>query len=150
MLGVPFLQSNAFHAHATDADTVTSASLILDAPSGEYVVFLNRARHPDPAALSHWEDFFAGKDVPVIYEDISCIAIEGDLGGIEMATSLQSRLPEHQMTLRTEEGALLMSKAERGLYDVVVLSKEAADAYDVSALSADENAIVVRIAEDGP
>ena len=40
---------------------------------------------------------------------------------------------------------LLVSKAEQGLYDVVILSRETADAYDYSAVYARPDALVLTV-----
>ncbi|MBR1691735.1 MAG: hypothetical protein IJ711_03050 [Lachnospiraceae bacterium] len=136
ILGVPFLRSDYFAAQigGSDADAVSSASLILEQPSGAYVVLINRQRHTDTEKLETWIDFFEGREVSYIFEDISCIVAKGDVQGLEMARSFQSRLPEHQMTVRQEDGILLLSKAEAGKYDIIIMSKEAADAYDARTL----------------
>ena len=44
-----------------------------------------------------------------------------------MADRYRLRLPENQMKVTKENGTLLVSKAENGLFDVIVLSKEMAD-----------------------
>ena len=124
-------------------DAVSSASLeVPDQPSGEFVVILNRERH---AALEEWEAFFTEREVGVIMEDLSCMTAAGDEAGAQLAQRCQARLAENQMSLRSENGVLLVSKAEQGLYDVVILSRETADAYDYSAVYARPDALVLTV-----
>ena len=125
-------------------DAVTSASVILEKPSGEYIVVINQSFHPDKEKLYAWRDFFEGREIPVIFEDISCVVGASDSTGYEMARSFQSRLPENQMGIRTENPALMLSKADYGRFDVLLLSKEAANAYDFSELYDEDGYIIIR------
>ena len=125
------------------ADVVSSATQIQAAPDGRFYVYINRELHTDEENLALWIDFFEGRDVPLIWEDISAVAVEGDAAGIELAESLQSRLPEHQMTLRLEDGALALSKAEAGRFDVLIVSEEAAEAYGAANLTESSDVVVV-------
>lgn len=111
------------------SDAVSSASVIIDQPSGAYVVLINRERHPDSGNLNTWISFFKGEEIGFLFEDISCIVPSSDASGLELAKSFQSRLPENQMKLRTEDATLLMSKAIYGEFDVIIVSREAYDAY---------------------
>ena len=124
-------------------DLVSSATTIQDAPSGSFYVFLNRDLHTDQEVLGYWVDFFEGKDVPLIMEDVSCVTLAGDSAGLEMAQSLASRLPANQMKIRTEDATLALSKAEVGRFDVLVVSDEAAAQANVDALLADERVEVI-------
>ena len=110
-----------------ETDAVSSATVVLPAPSGSFLVFLNPSLHPD--TLEQWETFFAGGDPGVLFEDLSCLVIRGDSAGAALAESLSSRLPEHQMMVRAEDGTFLLSKLDAGKADVAVLSREAAEAY---------------------
>ena len=47
-------------------DAVTSASVILEKPSGEYIVVINQSFHPDKEKLYAWRDFFEGREIPVL------------------------------------------------------------------------------------
>jgi galactitol-specific phosphotransferase system IIB component len=51
-----------------------------------------------------------------------------------MAQSFQSRLPEKQMSVQTENATLLMSRADCGKYDIIILSKEFAESYDMTTV----------------
>jgi len=113
-------------------DAVSAATAIQDAPSGSYTILINRDLHTNDEVLGHWLDFLAGKDVPLIMEDVSCVALEGDVAGIEMANSLASRLPANQMKVRVENGVLVLSKAEVGRFDIMVMSDETAEAFGAS------------------
>ena len=66
-----------------------------------------------------------------------------------MARSFQSILPENQMKIRTENVILMLSKAESGRFDVIVMSKELADVYDAERIAelADADMLAVRQAE---
>lgn len=109
-------------------DAVSSASMVIsDAPSGEYLVLVNEKYHP--LSMEEWEKFFSEQPVGVILEDIRCFVPAGDTNGIELAKRYQARLAENQMRFRAMDGLLLVSRAEHGLFDVIVLSKEAAEAY---------------------
>ena len=143
LLGVPFLRTGyAQSLLSGGADVVSSASVILDTPSGNYVVLINKNFHTNEETLATWEDFFAGKEIDYIFEDISCAVASGDGNGQTMAESYQSRLPENQMKLRQEDGTLLLSKAEHGKFDVIVLSKEFADASLASTAYGDSVAVI--------
>lgn len=117
------------------SDLVSSATTIQEAPSGTYTILINHDRHTDDETYAHWLDFLAGNDVPLIMEDVSCVAFAGDAPGIEMANSLASRLPANQMRVRVEDGTLALSKAEVGRFDIIVISDEAAQRYGASTLA---------------
>ena len=128
----------------SDADAVTRASMELpEQPSGNFVILLNREKHPD--SLNDWSDFFLEQPVGVIMEDVSCTIPEGDAGGLELARRYQARLAENQMELREENGLLVVSKAENGIFDVIVLSKEAAEAWNYSGVYARADALVLNV-----
>ena len=132
---------------AGTADAVSSASMVVpDQPTGEFVVVLNRERHA--ATLDQWSDFFLEQPVDVIMEDVSCATVSGDPTGLQLAQRYQARLAENQMQLTGENGTLVVSKAEHGIFDAIILSKEAADAYDYSAVFARPDALVL-IVEGG-
>ena len=139
-LGLPAL---LWAPRGSGTDAVSGASLDIPAqPSGEYIVILNRDRHD---ALEDWEKFFTEQEVGVIMEDLSCVTAQGDAAGLQLAQRYQARLAEHQMSLRSENGVLLASKAERGMYDAVILSKEMADAYDYSSVYQRPDALVLAV-----
>jgi hypothetical protein len=148
LLGVPFFTTDYFNNMINgEADAVTSASVIIAQPSGEYLVFINRTFHTDEENLNTWIDFFGGKEISYLFEDISCSVISSDAGALEMARSFQSRLPEKQMSIQTEDATLLASRIDVGKYDIVILSKEFADSYGVG--ESDGDAIVIEIASEG-
>lgn len=126
-------------------DAVSGASMELpDQPSGEFVVIINREKHP--LTLDKWSAFFLEEPVGVILEDISCLAASSDPAGTQLARRYLARLAENQMKLHTENSLLVVSRAENGLYDVIVLSREMADAVDFSAVYARDDALVLVIA----
>ena len=148
MLGLPFITSDSFE-RLIDPDAVTSASVITDAPSGEYVVLINRSLHPNRDNLEKWHDFFSGQEVSFILEDITCCISASDPSGKKLAENYRSRLPENQMTLRTEDPVLMMSKADHGKFDVIVMSAEAAERYGADSISSSGNVDVIRIEGGG-
>jgi len=136
LLGVPFLNTNYAKAlFSNHPDAVSSASVIVDKPSGEYLVFINLANHTDADALAIWRDFFAGKDIDLIFEDIICSVASSDINARTLAENYQSRLPEHQCEIKAEDATLLLSKAEHLKFDILVMSAEIADFYQASALN---------------
>ena len=148
MLGLPFFTSDYFKARVNGADAVTGATTALDAPSGEYVVVINLDKHTDQAALDCWREFFETGECEELYsvfEDLSCTVSSGDPTGLEMAKSFQSRLPENQMTLRTEDGIMMLSKAEKGRFDVIVMSKEFCDKNSGSRITDRTNALLLNV-----
>ena len=153
LLGVPFLNSDYFRCMRSGADAVTSASVAVDKPSGEYVVFINRSLHTNAENLAAWEAFFAdGEDEGLynVFEDLSCTVADMDPAGQEMARSYQSMLPENQMRVRCENVMLMLSKAENGRFDVIVMSKETADMFEAQRIArmTDADMLTVKQAEE--
>ena len=148
VIGVPLYTSDYFLSFfRSDADTVSSASVIIDAPSGDYIVLINQDYHPDADTLEQWKTLFSGKEAGVIFEDISCSVASGDTGALDMAKSLQSRLPENQMTISTEDAGLLFSRADAGCYDILIASAEFADIYNLQSAYRD-NVTVIQVGGD--
>ena len=145
-LGLPFVTSDTGRRILSgETDAVSGASVILDQPSGEYLVLINTARHRNAENLALWETFFTGDDAPVIFEDITCLTAAPDSGGNEIAQSCRSRLPENQMTVHAIDATLLFSKAEAGLFDVIVLSEEVADAFHAETVTAMPDVMTLRV-----
>ena len=82
-----------------------------------------------------------------VFEDLSCTVSSGDPTGLEMAKSFQSRLPENQMKIRTEDGIMMLSKAENGRFDIIVMSKEFFDKNSAEAIAEKANALLIRVKE---
>ena len=144
LLAVPLLANVYVDALVTGwVDVVSEATEIQETPDTGYTVFINADLHPDAKVLADWETFFSGEDAPLIMEDISCRVIEGDEIGMDVAWSLQSRLPANRMRIRAEEGVLAFSKAEAGWFDVMVVSDECAEMYCAFTLEDNENIVVV-------
>lgn len=147
IIGVPLCCTGFFRTLFSDSvDVVSSASLVLEQPSGEYVVLINRNLHPDADALEDWITFFSGTagedELLIIFEDIGCSVASADAGGIELANSFRSQLPENQMKVMEEDATLLLSRADEGLFDVLILSKEFADLYHAETAYQDNVEIV--------
>lgn len=149
LVGIPFLRSDSFAkiTGRSAADTVSSASVIIDQPSGEYQIYINKAKHPDEEKLATWIDFFEGKEISYLFEDITCMVAKGDRLGMEAAKSLQSRLPENQMTIREVDPTLMLSKADHGRYDIIILSKEMAEVYSAQTVEENQDTIDVTLTQ---
>ena len=144
LLGLPGLYFAGRSGLLSGADAVSSASLeIPDQPSGEYLVLINRDLHRE--TLGDWKAFFTEAPVGVIMEDISCLTAKGDRGGSELAERYRLRLPENQMTLRSEDPTLLVSKAEYGRFDIIILSAEMADLFNYADACARDDVEVLCI-----
>lgn len=132
-----------FQAGAS-ADVVTGATEeVPTRPSGEFVVLLNRDLHQE--SLAQWQSFFRDGELNVIFDDIQCIAAQGDAAAIQLAQRYQAQLPENQMTLRFENPMLLMSKAENGLIDTAIISKELASALALSIAEKDSHIMQIHV-----
>lgn len=128
-----------------DTDAVSGASIRLpDKPSGDYVILLNSSLHED--CLDDWTAFFSSGELNVIFDDISVIAAQSDTAAVQMAERFRAQLPENQMSLRTENPTLLVSKAESGCIDAAIFSKEMADSLRLSDKTADN---IIRISVKG-
>ncbi len=131
LVGVPVFLSGYPARVMNGVDAVSSPTVIVDAPEGEYVVLVNSDRHKD--SLPVWKTFFEGGDIDFIFEDISCLSADTDPAGLETAKSFASRLPANQMSLRTEDMTLILSKALYGDFDVIILSGGCAETYKATA-----------------
>ena len=147
LLGMPMLRTGVLQRGGAGVDAVSSASVILEQPSGAYVVFLNKNLHSNKENLEVWNEFFSGNEIEFLFEDLSCVVADSDAAGLELAKSFQSRLPENQMRLRTEDATLLLSKAEYGKFDCIVMSHEAYEAYGAKSLA--KKPFVDRIESEG-
>ncbi len=147
LLGLPLLKvKNVFSGASTDA--VSSASVIIEQPSGNYIVLIEKDIHSDEKKLEAWVDFFSGGDFTYLFEDIVCSVSSSDPGATNMAKSFQSRLPENQMRIQMEDATLLTSRIEYGKYDVVILSEEMAEKSGIDAEKCKENAMVIHIGSE--
>ena len=107
------------------------------------MVLLNRDLHQE--SLAQWQSFFRDGELNVIFDDIQCIAAQGDAAAIQLAQRYQAQLPENQMTLRFENPMLLMSKAENGLIDTAIISKELASALALSIAEKDSHIMQIHV-----
>lgn len=148
LLGVPLVcTGKAGSLFSGDLDAVSSASIILDQPSGNYIILINRELHQDEDNLDQWITFFSGGEILYIFEDISCSVANADLSGLELAKSFQSKLPENQMQVITEDATLLMSRADEGLYDIIIMSAEFAETYSAQTAYGDDDEVVEFVKE---
>ena len=143
LLGLPVIHSGYLQKMA-GADVISSASVIIDQPSGAYVVLINKEMHKDAEKLSVWETFFRGGEIDFIFEDINCAVADSDPSGLLLAQSFQSRLPENQMEISVEDMTLILSKASCGRYDVILISKEIYDAWNADAVFREIGADMIR------
>ena len=122
---------------SASADTVTSATLQDSTvkADGSYVVLINRKLHDRSGTTEDWNKFFSFDDnVPLIMEDITCSVASSDSEGIDTAKIYQSRLPENQMKLNKENGLFMISKAEVGKFDVIIMSNVTANSLSAETL----------------
>lgn len=132
MLGIPFWCTGGVRSlFLSGADAVSSASQTLEKPSGQYYVLINKEYHPNQDALSEWITFFRGGQILYIFEDIACSVAWTDTGAVELAESFQSQLPENQMKIIPDDAMLIASRADHGLYDIIIMSKESAQSVNL-------------------
>ena len=123
------------------AQTVSAGDM-----EGKWVVLINRELHDQADTTADWQKFFTFSDnVPLIMEDITCKVAEGDSSGIETAKKYQARLPENQMKIVQEAGAMLVSKAELMRFDVIILSEAAANTYSAQTLYEINNILKIKM-----
>lgn len=126
--------------------SATAQSVSAEDMSGKYVVFINRELHDKAGTTGDWEKFFSfSGDVPLIMEDITCKVAELDSEGLDTAKKYQARLPENQMKIEKEAGVMLLSKAELGRFDVLILSESAAKAYSAETLYGKDNILSIKM-----
>ena len=114
--------------------------------SGKYMVFINRELHDKAGTTGDWEKFFSfSDDVPLIVEDITCKVAQFDSEGLDTARKYQARLPENQMKIEQEAGVMLLSKAELGRFDVMIMSEAAAKSYSAQTLYDKENILTIKM-----
>ena len=114
--------------------------------SGKYIVFINRGLHDKAGTTGDWEKFFSfSDDVPLIMEDITCKVAQLDSEGLDTARKYQARLPENQMKIEQEAGVMLLSKAELGRFDVMIMSEAAAKSYSAQTLYDKENILTIKM-----
>lgn len=113
-------------------DAVSGATVKVDKPSGEFLVLINRQLHTDQEKLGQWETFFSGGEISYIFEDLACDVVQGDAAAGTLAESFIGQLPENQMKMRTEDSSMLSSRVDAGKFDIVILSREYAEALGLS------------------
>ena len=138
VLFIPVLLHPQGRARLTDTDANSSASVVIDAPSGEFQVFLNLDALEEDV---FWQTFFSGGEVDYCFEDITCMVADTDPAALAAAQSYQSRLSAHQMTLRQEDMTLMLSLADCGKFQAIVISRELAAHY--RAQTALQNGVAV-------
>lgn len=142
ILGIPTL---IYYSKTASYDEKASGSVELpDVPSGEFVVLINNEMHKDTMDL--WVAFFTNdeENIKVIFEDISCYVSSNDSNAIELAKRYQIYLPENQMTIKYENGILLASKAESGILDVMIFSKEFVDYLNLNISASNVTQITIK------
>ena len=130
-------------------DAVSSATaqvVSAEDMKGKYVVLINKELHDHTGTTEDWIKFFSfDKETPLIMEDIVCKTADTDAQGIEVAEKYRARLPENQMKLQKEAGVMLLSKAELGRFDVVILSEAAAQNYSAQTMYDRNNVAVIKM-----
>ena len=150
LLGVPFLLSDGFAELVNGTDAVSSASAVIDAPSGNFTVLINRDCHKSESDMAAWHEFFSGGDFDIIFDDTRCTVLDGDTNALTMAESFMSRLPENQMTVQSGDPVLVLSKADHGRFDMMILSDEAAESFAANSVYDGKNVDVIRISDKEP
>ncbi|MCR4687762.1 MAG: hypothetical protein K5659_09345 [Lachnospiraceae bacterium] len=125
-------------------DAITSATTVIDTPSGSYVAIINLERHTNTHNLEIWRTFFKGEEIDFLFEDISVLIPKGDPNGLDILLSLQSRLPENQMVIRKEDVTLVLSKMENHKFDIIFVSKEMYDTMNFEHLLDDSMTVVIK------
>ena len=144
---IPVTSHFDFFGAAGGTDDTTGASLeVPAAPDGEFIILVNNALHAD--SMADWEVFFSGEDLPVIFDDIECLVASGDPAGSELAERYRIQLPENQMTVRTEDGTMLASKAEAGLVDIAIFSEAMADSLQLDPSRAADSLTIIKVKGD--
>lgn len=143
LVGIPLWSTGFLNSLFSDnPDAVSGASVILEKPSGKYLIFINKDLHQDTDILKEWITFFSGGDILYIFEDIACSVASGDLGGKELAESFRSQLPENQMRVKEEDATLIVSRMDERLYDIVILSGEFAEMFSASSSVTDSDIVI--------
>lgn len=145
---VPFALAGGFAKISGEPDAVSSASVVIDKPSGSYTVLINRDRHKSESDLAAWHKFFSGGEFEIIFDDIECVTLGGDTGALTLAQSFMSRLPENQMKVTTGDAVLTLSKAENGRFDMMIVSAEAAEKYGVLDIYDGKNVDVIAVEDE--
>jgi len=149
LLGVPFLFTDGFRRMTGGADAVSGASVIIDQPSGNYTVLINRERHKSESDMEAWREYFSGGDFTIIFDDISCVTLAGDSSALTMAQSFMSRLPENQMKVTVGNAVAVLSKAEYGRFDMILMSDEAAGSYGISGITERDDVEIIHMTGKG-
>ena len=147
LVGVPLYCCDFFPGSSGGVDAVSTASVVIEQPSGAYVVWINEDKHTDKDNLKIWKQFFSGEEIDFLFEDISCTVPDGDTTARELAASFASRLPENQMTVKTEDRTLMLSKAVEGRFDIIIMSKEVYEAYNIHKLF--DDSFMISIESEG-
>ena len=145
---VPFALAGGFAKISGEPDAVSSASVVIEKPSGSYTVLINRDRHKSESDLAAWHKFFSGGEFEIIFDDIECVTLGGDTGALTLAQSFMSRLPENQMKVTSGDAVLTLSKAENGRFDMMIVSAEAAEKYGVLDIYDGKNVDVIAVEDE--
>lgn len=125
-------------------DAITSATTVIDTPSGSYVAIINLERHTNTHNLEIWRTFFKGEEIDYLFEDISVLIPKGDSNGLDILLSLQSRLPENQMVIRKDDVTLVLSKMENHKFDIIFVSKEMYDSMNFEHMLDEHMTVVIK------
>lgn len=139
-----FLYTQSFWVNLCNGglDAIASSTVILDQPSGNYVVLINEDFRGNDDILNDWISFFSGEEVDFIFEDISCSIPTGDEGALALGESFQSRLPENQMKIKIDNSMLLTSRIDYEKFNIVIMSKEFVDANQVEIEDSEDVQII--------
>ncbi len=146
LLGVPFICTDFFRTNfiSSNTDTVSSASGLIEAVSGDYLVLVNGKYHRDEGQLEEWKRFFLGEENTIIQDTAVCSVGSSDPGAQTLAESFCSRLGKDQMRIQISDPFLLFSRSDHRLFDVVIMSREFAESFNFREPSG-ENIVRIRL-----
>ena len=71
VFGIPFMTSDSAKTMFSNSpDSISSASVTVEKPSGNYLVLINLNKHTDTEALAVWETFFQGGEIDLLSHKI--------------------------------------------------------------------------------
>ena len=148
LLGIPFLCTDTGKARLCGgdaADAVSSATIPMDAPSGEYVILIHEDTFANREKEEKWAAFFRGEDVIDVFDDISVSVADGDATALALAESYSSKLGANQVRIYSEDVTMLTSRADAGKFTIIMMSAEYAEHYHLeTAYNERTNVIYVK------
>ena len=158
-VGIPLLvqRDNLIKLGTVDATAGGSIDLSEYESSGSFVILINETSFSDrlkTRLVSYFDGsdrdssiFITKKDILTGDEKIKLTVINGDSAGITMGQYYQGAIANGAaITLDSETGILVVSKAEKGMLDLVVMSEAMAEAFSLK--DEIDGVIVLHVTED--